>query len=148
MISSQVQETQTGAVPHLSPYGGLSTESWEARVGCHCLKLQCPDFNVYRIKATSNTKDASFCNNSKGKCWDNPLQPVAPGSLAMPTHSSWIYPKKYPFEKTHWGHTRVLKSEHRLKLERSVNEDDTHHLAKKREEKRNMGQNYILNRFS
>lgn len=109
MIPSRVQEPQTGAVPHLSPFGGLRTESWEARVGCHPLKLLCPDFNVYRIKATSNTKDASLCNNSKGKCWDSLLQPVAPGSLAVPTHNSWIYPKKYPFEKTHWGHIRVLK---------------------------------------
>lgn len=139
----RVQEAPTGAVPHLSPYWGPRTERWEAGVGCHPLRLLCRDFNVYRIKATRNTKDDSLCNNSKGKYWDSLLQPVTPGSVAVPTHNSWIYPKKYSFEKTHWGHIRVLKSEQRLKPEWSVNEHDTYQVAKKREEERNMGRDRI-----
>lgn len=103
MIPSQMQETQSGQIPHLSPYGDPRTERWEARAGCHPLKLLCPDFNVYRIKATRNTKDDTLCNNSKGKYWDSLLQPAARGSLAVPTHYSWICLKKYPFKKTHWG---------------------------------------------
>lgn len=35
--------------------------------------------------------------------------PVGPDILAMPTHTSEIYQKKYPFEKTHLEHVRVLK---------------------------------------
>lgn len=143
MTSSWVQETQPGAVPHLSPYGDPRTEWWEARLGCHPFKLPCPDFNVYRVKATRNTKDDSLCNNSKGKCWYSLLQLVAPGSLAGPTHNSCIYLKKYPLEKTHWGHISVVKSEQRLKLEWSVNED-SYHLTKKTEGKRNMGQNHFF----
>lgn len=58
--------------------------------------------------------------------------------------SGYSQQKTHPFEKAHLERARVPKSGQRWKLAWTMNEDDTYHLAKQREEERNVGQNYLF----